>query len=158
MSEQLPSKEQLKRLRTLAGSSILGADLKWLLDEYDQLEEWNKQARMTFDRLAAFLQAKDVPYKVDWQDWIEEADRVLLARAAHETNAGPTPHHVRWDFIGWLCSVCGGWNDGTSRSCRWPHEHAQKANDEPTTCLGLMTTGVCSCGHHRGPENGDVGS
>ena len=41
---------------------------------------------MTFDRLAAFLQAKDVPYKVDWQDWIEEADRVLLARAAPETN------------------------------------------------------------------------
>lgn len=30
---------RLKRLRTLAGSSIVGADLKWLLAEYDRRGE-----------------------------------------------------------------------------------------------------------------------
>lgn len=30
------SDERLARLRIIAGSSIVGADLKWLLDEYEQ--------------------------------------------------------------------------------------------------------------------------
>lgn len=58
---------------------------------------------------------------------IDELKRNRDAASA-ETPIRLTPHHVRWDFLGWLCSVCGGWNDGTSRSCRWPHEHALKAS------------------------------
>lgn len=31
--------ERLKRLRLLARSSIVGADIKWIVDEYDRLTE-----------------------------------------------------------------------------------------------------------------------
>lgn len=43
--------------------------------------------------------------------------------AAHvnETGEAPTPHHVQYDTVGWLCSVCGGWNREAFTSCSHPH-------------------------------------
>ncbi len=45
----------------------------------------------------------------------------LADRHAHETGEAPTPHHVQYDTVGWLCSVCGGWNREAFTSCSHPH-------------------------------------
>jgi hypothetical protein len=36
--------ERLKRLRLLARSSIVGADIKWIVDEYDRLTQVFEEA------------------------------------------------------------------------------------------------------------------
>lgn len=39
-----PDDERLKRLRLMATSSIVGADIKWLVDEYDRLTQVFEEA------------------------------------------------------------------------------------------------------------------
>lgn len=46
--------------------------------------KWMDEARGTLNHLASFLQAKNVPYRVDWRDWIDEARRVLPAYSPEE--------------------------------------------------------------------------
>lgn len=54
--------ERLKRLRTLAGSSIVGADLKWLVDEYDRLSRALEEADRRYRDRHGDLMYADVLY------------------------------------------------------------------------------------------------
>jgi hypothetical protein len=48
--------------------------------------EWVRQAKLTLDRLSSFLQRIDAPVAVPWRDWIDNAERMILAeRTARET-------------------------------------------------------------------------
>jgi hypothetical protein len=33
----------------------------------------------------------------------------------------PIPHHIRFDRLGWMCSICAGWNDAQHVHCIHPH-------------------------------------
>jgi len=46
----------------------------------------------------------------------------------------PMPHHVRYDRLGWVCSICGGWNDAAGGvACRYPHKSTQNVSKPPPT-------------------------
>lgn len=42
--------ERLRRLRLIAGSSIVGGDVKWLLDEYERLYDLNEYLQRELTR------------------------------------------------------------------------------------------------------------
>lgn len=78
---------------------------------------------------------------------IEAALRVPAETIAN-VETGPTPHSVRYDITGWLCSVCGGWNADRQQGCAHPHSPL-KTSDNPTHqhaegCPKLYG-GVCAC-------------
>lgn len=88
---------------------------------------------------------------VDTRDRHDATDE-SARRHSHETFDGPTPHHIRYDTVGWLCSVCGGWNRDTLLICS--HTHATYevgARNEPPAQKSLPVTqravSCPSCGH-----------
>lgn len=47
----------------------------------------------------------------------------------------PTPHSVRYDILGWICSVCGGWNRQPDDHCIYQHT-ARRSAKETSDALG----------------------
>lgn len=37
------------------------------------------------------------------------------------------PHGVQYDVLGWICSVCNGWNHSRDRLCAHTHRNPQPA-------------------------------
>ncbi len=81
-----------------------------LASEYDRLQE-------ALQKIAAYNPGQFRPLSDEIEIWKLATN--ALGRKGHET---PAPHHIRYDVIGWLCSVCGGWNDKGSPQC--VHTHA----------------------------------
>jgi hypothetical protein len=79
----------LKRLRVLASSSIVGADLKWLLAEYDRLTRKHDHATAVVGELAALVPISETIEATrtgaTMVQWFKEH-----LRPAHETSA------LRW--------------------------------------------------------------
>ena len=59
---------------------------------------------------------------------LRDARKAVLARMlsgdpsqVETTSDEPTPHGVIYDRLGWLCSVCGGWNHARDKLCTHTH-------------------------------------
>jgi hypothetical protein len=107
------TKERLARLRTLATSSVVGADLKWLLERYDQL-------RVAATPIAEAL--RQVGDETDWRDG-NETDRVYA-----------------WGEIEPLWKALAGSLAETPAPCSKPETaaHAVRGSDgQRYVCLGF---------------------
>jgi len=80
----------------------------------------------------------------------------------------PIPHHIRFDRLGWMCSICAGWNDAQHVHCIHPHVAKPHADtpmrpEEPTEkhLEDATSAGPSGSAHDRRlgspppPENGD---
>ena len=65
----MTAEERLKRLRVIAGSSIVGDDLKWLLEEYDRLQIDNRALADT----AAHALGCEGPDDVGWWSYVRHS-------------------------------------------------------------------------------------
>lgn len=95
-------------------------------------EYWKAEhlaANREIERLRAGLERVLGTLRMYSRETAAAYDDILASEAAHapETFDGPTPHHVQYDTVGWLCSICGGWNREAFTSCT--HAHAQKASE-----------------------------
>jgi hypothetical protein len=61
-TDQRSEDDRLKRLRVLASSSVVGADLKWVLDEYDRLNRSLEEADRRYRARHSDLMYADVLY------------------------------------------------------------------------------------------------
>ena len=97
--------ERLKRLRVLAGSSVVGADLKWLLDEYDRLQIDN---RALADTAAHALNEKQSraheSHQPDYGYQRDPADVVLHGAVVYGSLTACEPGnvlHTLWTMTGY---------------------------------------------------------
>jgi len=58
--------------------------------------------------------------------YIKTFAKWLDSRDASETPAPPQIHGIRYDVVGWICSVCHAWCDEDFESCAHPHRSAQE--------------------------------
>lgn len=145
----LTSNEHVERViaaarREIAGKRIMVGSPLHLLEMFIKIVDKQREIpappsnvkRYDTDRDGDEYETETGPF-VHWEDYerlqneraqdqqrLFHLEGALIERDSHETNDGPTPHHVRYDRSGWLCSVCGGWND-TDVVCQ--HPHTQKA-------------------------------
>jgi hypothetical protein len=82
--------ERLKRLRVLAGSSVVGDDLKWLLEEYDRLQIDNRALADTAAHALNEKQSKHVELLNLRAKEIHNPQRCRDPKCPH---AKGVPHH-----------------------------------------------------------------
>lgn len=82
-----------------------------------------------------------------------------LARSPRrvETKGDPTPHGVVYDRPGWICSICGFWNNIKDRSCAGIHLEStpEKATArQPTRCNTAYSMNSSDVGESPCPQCG----
>lgn len=64
-----------------------------------------------------------------------------------ETSAGPAPHGVVYDKPGWICSICGFWNNIKDNHCAGIHLESDRASVEPTPSNPAWSAAQNACDH-----------
>lgn len=71
----------------LHAKSDIAAELAHRDIEIERMRQWEDEAGKTLNRLAAFLQAKNVTWALSWRDWIDNALKELDAYSPREPRA-----------------------------------------------------------------------
>lgn len=128
-NQYLDERNQTKRMLR----ALIARERRWLADDPDEDRQDSIRALEW-----AVKRLEGLP-----ENWI----------AADETPAGPVPHGVVYDKSGWICSVCGFWNNIKDNHCAGIHlqsdgasEKASGEHQEGCTCgapLGSRHVGTC---------------
>lgn len=70
--------------------------------------------------------------------WAAMVNELIALRSADETTERSTGwlHAVQYDKVGWLCSVCGGWNHPSDLHCT--HTHAVTSSEKASAPSSIL--------------------